>query len=145
MTLTVEIPMDPCEFCPYGDKEPAEVSNYCSSCDYPEHEVLTVPAKFEVCPTCRGRGKHVNPNIDDRGISAEDFEEDPDFAEDYFKGVYDVRCYECSGNRVVPVIDDAYLNEEEKKKIEAYREYEADTLRYEAEDRATMAREMGWY
>ena len=81
MTLTVEIPMDPCEFCPYGDKEPAEVSNYCSSCDYPEHEVLTVPAKFEVCPTCRGRGKHVNPNIDDRGISAEDFEEDPDFAE----------------------------------------------------------------
>lgn len=57
---------------------------------------------FAVCPTCEGRGSHVNPSIDSQGLSAEDFDEDPDFREDYFSGAYDVPCAECRGNRVVP-------------------------------------------
>jgi hypothetical protein len=65
---------------------------------------LEVPAVFEVCSTCEGQGKHVNPAIDAHGLSAEDFDEDPDFEEAYFSGMYDVRCAECGGRRVVPVV-----------------------------------------
>jgi hypothetical protein len=61
-----------------------------------------IPVHFEVCPTCRGIGKHVNPAIDEHGISPEQFDEDPDFRESYFKGHYDVPCYGCKGRRVVP-------------------------------------------
>ena len=57
---------------------------------------------FAVCPTCEGKGSHVNPSIDAHGLSSEDFAEDPDFAEDYFSGAYDVPCAECGGQRVVP-------------------------------------------
>jgi hypothetical protein len=67
-------------------------------------EPLEVPAVFEVCGTCDGQGKHVAPGIDSHGLSAEDFDEDPDFAEDYFAGRYDIPCNECHGKRVVPVI-----------------------------------------
>jgi hypothetical protein len=56
---------------------------------------------YEVCPRCRGEGKHVNPSIDSHGLTREDFDQDPDFEEDYFSGVYDVPCYVCSGARVV--------------------------------------------
>jgi hypothetical protein len=49
-------------------------------------------------PCLRGEGTCVNPNIDANGLTAEDFAEDPDFAEDYFGGVYDVRCAACGGS-----------------------------------------------
>ncbi|MFI5222641.1 MAG: hypothetical protein ACHQX3_00100 [Nitrospirales bacterium] len=62
-----------------------------------------IPAVYGVCPTCDGKGKHVNPAIDSHGISPEEFDEDPGFREDYFSGLYDMRCVECGGNRVVPV------------------------------------------
>ena len=61
------------------------------------------PAKYEVCPVCDGKGKHVNPDIDRNGLTAEDFAEDPDFAESYRSGVYDVACNGCGGRRVVLV------------------------------------------
>lgn len=47
------------------------------------------PFKWEVCGLCNGRGKHVNPSIDCNGISAEEFSEDPEFAEGYMRGDYD--------------------------------------------------------
>lgn len=53
--------------------------------------------KWSICPACGGEGTCVNPNIDDRGLTAEDFAEDPDFAEDYFSGVYDQICAACYG------------------------------------------------
>lgn len=64
-----------------------------------------VPLKYEVCSTCQGKGTHVNPSIDCCGLSAEDFREDPDFAQDYFSGMYDQPCNECGGKRVTPEID----------------------------------------
>jgi hypothetical protein len=54
-----------------------------------------------VCPVCEGEGKTVNPNIDCNGLTAEDFRDDPDFAEDYMNGMYDVSCGACNGLRVV--------------------------------------------
>lgn len=63
---------------------------------------FTRKIKWAVCPTCDGRGKHVNSSVDSQGISPEEFEHDPDFERDYFEGVYDVTCNECRGKRVVP-------------------------------------------
>jgi len=71
----------------------------------------TFPAKYEVCNLCHGKGKHVNPSIDADGISAEEFYEDPEFAEEYMSGTYDVPCYRCEGTRVEPVIDEEAIKQ----------------------------------
>jgi hypothetical protein len=98
-----------------------------------EHEL---PVTFEVCPTCEGRGKHVNPSVDAGGLSAEDFYEDPDFAESYMEGHYDVTCYECGGNRVVPVINRDRCDPEILKKLDDREEADAQYRReVEAERR----------
>jgi len=60
---------------------------------------LRIPAKFEVCSRCQGRGSH-DPEAFSGGFSQEDFDEDPDFRESYFSGDYDVRCEDCNGERV---------------------------------------------
>ena len=70
-----------------------------------EEESVTVALKYEVCPTCEGKGRHVNPSIDCDGLTAEDFAEDPDFREEYMSGRYDVTCYGCKGKRVVLELD----------------------------------------
>lgn len=58
--------------------------------------------RFIVCPTCEGRGTHVNRNVDGHGITSDEMDElGPDFFDDYMSGVYDVRCEECHGQRVV--------------------------------------------
>lgn len=54
--------------------------------------------KWIICPACRGEGKGVNPSIDAHGLTAEDFADDPDFADDYCGGTYDVCCAACDGS-----------------------------------------------
>jgi hypothetical protein len=75
------------------------------------------PARFEVCPTCEGRGTHVNPSIDASGYYPD--EDDDDIGYDYASSA----CGTCHGKRVVLEIDrracelsillayDAYLDE----------------------------------
>jgi hypothetical protein len=87
-------------------------------------EQPVIAVTFVVCPTCDGRGVHVNPSIDAHGISADEFAEDPDFAEAYHKGVYDVSCYECNGASVIPVPVDPNV----KKAIEALEDFERDCM-----------------
>ena len=70
-----------------------------------EEESVTVALKYEACPTCEGKGKHVNPSIDCDGLTAKDFAEDPDFRAEYMSGRYDVTCYGCKGKRVVLDLD----------------------------------------
>lgn len=65
-----------------------------------------LPVKWAVCPVCDGNGTHVNPAIDAGGLTAEDFAEDPDFAEDYMRGTYDQTCNHCKGRTTVPVTDE---------------------------------------
>lgn len=97
---------------------------------------FTIPARYEVCETCEGKGSHVNPSIDSHGISSEEFAEDPDFAESYFRGDYDVACNECGGRRVAAVPDWDALNEETKRKVEkAIEDYYQTEREYEAERR----------
>lgn len=78
---------------------------------------VELPTSWQVCPVCDGEGKHVNPSIDCGGISSERFAEDPEFAEDYFSGTYDVPCNHCDGRSTVrgvnwealsPVVKAAY-------------------------------------
>jgi len=76
-----------------------------SRCGGISFENIVLPAHRVVCPRCDGEGKHVNPAIDGNGLSAEDLADDG-FREDYFSGVFDVRCEECNGERVVMEIDE---------------------------------------
>ena len=101
-----------------------------------------LPARFEVCGTCRGKGSHVNPSIDSHGISAEEFAEDPDFEEAYFEGRYDVTCNECGGLRVTPQVDERALTEAQKAQYELWLEGEDDRCAYESERAAE--RRMGY-
>ena len=94
---------------------------------HPETDLeVEVPAKFEICGRCEGRGKHVNSAIDGNGLSSQDFDEDPDFREDYFSGNYDVRCEECGGNRVTLEPDWDKMSPEVKKVYSEYLDGERD-------------------
>lgn len=89
-----------------GSFDPARMTLTIEACgedgDGDYTETITVPAVYAVCPSCEGRGSYVNPSIDAHGISAEEMHEDPDFADDYMSGTYDVTCRDCNGARVVP-------------------------------------------
>lgn len=103
--------------------------------DGEDHEL---PTKFKVCPTCEGRGTHVNPSIDCDGLTADDFDSDPDFRSHYLGGVYDVQCYGCKGLRVVEMVDEERCPPE---LLELYRKEQADEASYQRE--CEMERRMG--
>lgn len=86
---------------------------------------LELPIKIIVCPTCSGRGKHVNPSIDAGGISADEMHDDPDFADAYMSGVFDQTCYQCDGRTTVPDVDWAQLTPEQAKQYERQLQDEA--------------------
>lgn len=97
MTAMLVIANPSLEFQRYmGEKEPDE-----EGCV--EYE-LKVSLEYSVCPTCQGRGFVQNPSIDAHGLSSEELEEDPDFARDYFAGVFRIGCTQCQGKRVVAVL-----------------------------------------
>ena len=94
---------------------------------YLEDKVHTIHLEWDVCGTCGGKGKHVNPSIDAGGLTHEDmYEAGPDFEEEYFSGVYDVKCYECGGRTTSPVVDTNRTPEETTKYMNSYFEDEAN-------------------
>ena len=101
---------------------------------------VEIPSKFEVCGMCEGKGSHVNRNIDGNGLTREDFEEDPDFEEAYFRGDYDVPCEECHGLRVVPVVDEERCD---PKLLKLYQEDQQAEAESRAEDRYWYRLECG--
>jgi hypothetical protein len=100
---------------------------------------LEFPVVYEVCPLCEGNGTHVNPSIDSHGISSCEFAEDPEFEEGYFRGAYDVACYECGGIRVVPTLDEQACDKELLVKFKLQQEQDA---RYRNEAYAERMMEM---
>jgi hypothetical protein len=92
-------------------------------------ELEGVPFIWEVCRTCNGKGKVVNPNIDRHGITPEEFEMDPQFYEDYVRGFYDVPCFMCDGRRVIPVPNDKSCDPEQLKMIQEHIEWCAQEAR----------------
>lgn len=57
----------------------------------------TDKSPWVICTLCRGDGTVVNPSIDAGGLSADDFADDPEFADNYRAGVYDITCPRCAG------------------------------------------------
>lgn len=89
---------------------------------------ITVPAKYEVCYRCEGRGVH---DCWEGGMTGEEMEEQgPEFFEDYMNGVYSTKCTVCNGDRVVAVIDRDRCTPEElaahDEAQEAHNAYEAE-------------------
>lgn len=102
-----------------------------------EHEL---PARWRVCGTCDGRGTHVNPSVDGHGIGAEEWERDwsDEEREGYFRGDYDVTCYECKGRTTVMAVDRESCDPELYKK---YQEHLREERSYAAMEE--MERKMG--
>jgi hypothetical protein len=76
--------------------------------DFGEHR-LCLPARYEVCDRCGGEGKHSDPRIDGNGITEDEWN-GPEWSEEeretYLSGGYGVTCHDCSGERVIPVLDE---------------------------------------
>lgn len=98
-----------------------------------------LPTKWEVCDVCQGRGVHVNPSIDCNGLTADDFADDPDLAEDYLRGVYDVPCNQCHGRTTVLAVDWDRLSDDERDAYQKQLDAEAADRRYAAMERALGA------
>lgn len=94
-----------------------------------------LPTIWVVCSVCNGAGSHVNPSIDCGGLSAEDFAEDPDFAEDYGAGVYDQTCNKCLGRTTVRAVNLDALSPEDRA---AYERQTRDDDDYDAMVRAEI-------
>lgn len=101
-----------------------------------DHEV---PARYDVCPTCEGRGRHVDPNIDASGYYPDedddwnDLDEHDEPVSPYRRGAYEVPCMTCKGKRVVLEVD---TRKADPALIEAYNDYLADCEEYDAMVRA---------
>lgn len=78
-----------------------------------EEMVVEIPIKLEVCQSCQGRGKMVNPSVDGDGWTRHDFDEDPDFEEAYFSGDYDILCPNCGGDNVEACPDKSRMTPEQ--------------------------------
>ena len=91
------------------------IAKFVVTYETPEGDEVKVelPSKWAICSRCDGHAKHVNPNVDGHGISQEEFDEDPDFRENYFSGVYDIGCLaRCQDGKVV-VADEEAMNKEQ--------------------------------
>lgn len=100
--------------------------------DFGDEVEETVPFRFQVCEQCEGRGHHVNPSIDGNGLPTE-YQNDPEFMEEYMGGLYDVPCEECGGRCVVPAIEEE--TDAGQWLVEHYAFEHQCRLEYEAERR----------
>lgn len=102
---------------------------WCDDCDdavrgYCDCE-LEIPAKYEVCGRCGGRGVHDHPAFED-GFNGSEEWCDQDFLEEYQAGVYDVPCSECGGRNVVLVPDEKRLTPQMREALEAEYQFQAE-------------------
>jgi hypothetical protein len=75
-----------------------------------------IDTKFELCPSCEGRGGHSRRF---GAITAEDFAEwDEESRLNYINGKYDERCEECNGDRVIEVL--CGLTKEAQEFVDSY-------------------------
>lgn len=113
-----------------------EISFTITNDDGDEIEVA-LPAKYEVCPCCGGRGRssaYLGAITQDEWYNEWSYDEQ----EAYLAGEYDRTCPKCDGLRVVAAPDESRAN---PAILAAYREKERDDAEYEAMCR--MERMMG--
>ena len=129
MTFTHGEKAETSTLCPYAGNSGLVPCGECQFCLDEEHGAyFSLPAKYEVCGTCNGKGTHVNPSIDAHGITGEEWENEwsDEDREGYFSGRYDVTCSECDGKRVVPVPDESRATKEAMAAWEEISEDDAD-------------------
>lgn len=100
----------------------AEGRIFCADCAEDEvPEPTPDRSPWVICTLCHGDGHHVNPAIDAGGLSREDFDDDPDFAEGYRRGDYDVTCVRCGGSGKVREAELAAIHAREHERAESRR------------------------
>jgi hypothetical protein len=111
-------------------------------------EVIThkLPSCWQICDRCRGAGTHDHPAFSN-GFTQEDFDQDPDFRDEYMAGRYDVRCEVCDGAGKVLAPDEVAIamNAEQAKLLELYHNQRAEIARDRRADERTMRMESGDY
>jgi hypothetical protein len=103
-----------------------------------------LPAQFVVCDECRGKGSHLVEGMRGAVYTWRDFEEDPDFRNDYFGGAYDVPCETCHGERLVTVPEREALTRSEARFLDMVERVQFEREREEAYLEAERRAEMGW-
>lgn len=101
-----------------------------------------IPAKYDVCGSCHGKGKHDHPAFSN-GITADEWngpDWDDESRESYMAGAYDVTCEECKGLRVILVPDEDRCD---KAILKIYNDTMSQKARWDAEDRRTYRMESG--
>jgi hypothetical protein len=101
--------------------------------EFAREEFGNVPLEYELCGSCRGRGTMTLKRL---AVSPEMFDEDPDFAEDYWNGMYDEPCDECNGRTSVLTLA-KHAPAEMTESLERW-------YWMEAEDRAVRRAESGY-
>ena len=81
---------------------------------------IVVPGKRSVCPECDGSGVTLCDGLRGVALSSQEFFEDPDFAERYYGGHYDVKCDHCNGNNVVVDPDEDRMTKRQKFLFELF-------------------------
>lgn len=103
-----------------------------------------VPGQYAVCPRCQGTGTHVNPAIDGHGITESEWwgpDWDDESRDAYMTGRYDVTCYDCRGDRVVPDVDWEAWRREDPEAVANHKDTERSLA--ECDAISAMERAMG--
>lgn len=106
----------------------------------------TIPARYAICGRCRGKGSHVNPNIDGNGITADEWngpDWDDESREMYMSGGYDVACDAGCENGKVLEPDVEHASPEVKALVALWQDQQNERARWDAEDRRTRMMESG--
>ena len=84
---------------------------------------LVLPAKYEVCWRCEGKGVH---DCWEGGMTGDEMaEQGPDFFDDYMSGMYDTQCSDCKGQRVLLTVSRDECRAEDLVLYERHLEQEA--------------------
>jgi len=116
-----------------------------SLCDEEGEFSVTFPAKYSVCTECEGHGTILNPSMADHAYSMEEFMESFEEEEraEYFKrgGRYDITCPECTGARVVSVVDEDALSASQKEEFASWQKQEEERECFDRQWSAEQAME----
>lgn len=98
---------------------------------------VQIPARWEICPVCKGDGSHCHPAIDGNGITASEWAGwDREDQQAYFEGQYNVPC-DCQDGKVL-VPDDDLLTDEHRTALN----YQAELRAFDQENRMERLAEM---
>lgn len=104
---------------------------------------VQVPAKYRVCQCCSGSGTELYGSMKGYAYSADELNDDPDFAESIMQGNYDVPCESCKGQRVELEPDLQRLSPRQKRIVISWEASLSREARERQADRETYWAESG--